>query len=84
MAAIAGWASRAVHVAGAVVRDPPVRARLNMVRKPLLLRDVPLRGQGKVVIAALDEVSLLIPASIHKGDFVDTERPNRVGVGKVP
>jgi len=80
---IASGACRSVKVGRTVVGDPPVCPGFDVIRKPPLVRDVPLRREGKVVITSLGEISLLVPAPINEGDIVEGEGAEWVRVCEV-
>jgi len=83
VAAVARRSSGAVEVCCSVIRDPPVRPRLNAIRKPLLLRHIPLSRKRKVIVTAPGKVALLEPAAVHKGDIIESERANGIRMREV-
>jgi hypothetical protein len=83
VATIAGGAGGTVEVGWAVVGNPPVCTCLDMVGKPSLFGDVPLRRKREIIIAALGEISLLVAAAVNEGNLVQVEVANRRWMGKV-
>jgi hypothetical protein len=70
VAAIAGGSSWTFHVIGRVVRLPPVGTGLDKVGKPPSMRDIPLDGQGKVIVSNLREIALFPDAAVDERDLV--------------
>ena len=71
VAAIAGRAGRAIEISWTVIGSPPVRACFDVIRKPLLFGNVPLRRQGKVIVAPPGKIPLLVAAPVNEGDVVE-------------
>src|ERR1700722_1025720 len=67
MAAVASWASGALHVVGRIEDRPPVCSAIgDVIRSPRFIGDVPLSGQRIVVVAYLGEVALLPDAAVNQ------------------
>src|SRR3954451_451710 len=78
MAAIAKGAGWPLHIVTRIERRPPVGTGGNPVRPPDAMRDVPLRREGKVVVAPFRKIALLPFAAIHESDVVPGEFHQRV------
>ena len=83
VAAVAGWSGGAIEIRGPVEGDPPVCASFHVIREPLLLRNIPLRGQWEVIVAAFCEVALLETAAIDESDIIDRKGANGIGMREV-
>ena len=83
VAAVAQGAGRSLHVALAVVGNPPVGSLLDVVGQPALFVDVPLCGKHEVVLADFGEVTLLIAAAVDEGDLFQVKGDERIGVREV-
>jgi hypothetical protein len=83
MAAIAERARGALEIAGRIELRPPIAAVGNVVGKPPIVFDVPLRGQREIIIAAFGEVALLSPASINKSDLTEIEIDVRIRMREI-
>ena len=83
MAAVTERAGRPGVVAAGIELRPPVGAVRDLIRAPLLVRDVPLRAERKVVVADLREVALLPLAAVDPRDLIFRERQQRIGLGQV-
>lgn len=70
VAAIAGAASRTIEIARTITRNPPVSACFDVIRKPLLLSNIPLGRQREVIVAPLGEISLLVATPVNEGDII--------------
>ena len=66
-----------------IMGSPPVCSFLNMVGKPFLLLDVPLRREHIVIVAAACEVALFPTAAIDESNIFQLKGANRVWMGKV-
>lgn len=82
VAAIARGSGRTLEVVGRVKTGPPICAALYKIRTPDLIRDVPLRGLRKIVIAYFLEIPLLPFASVNEGKFLFGEVRQRIWFGK--
>src|ERR1700733_15238284 len=89
VAAVAGWARRALHVIGGIERLPPIGTLGHEIGPPDFGGDVPLRGLREIVVTNFGEVTLLPDAAVDEsdiflgefGDFVGGEiRDDRVGM----
>src|ERR1700722_8362015 len=83
VASIAGRPGGAIKVCWPVERNPPISARLDMIRKPFAFLHVPLRLQGVIVVATLREIALLEPTPVDKGDLIQVEGAYWVSVRAV-
>src|ERR1700722_15872534 len=80
VASVAGWSSGPLHVVWRIERFPPVSSRLDEIRQPFFMANVPLRGLREVVVADLLEVPLLPDASVNEGDIFSRKLRVRDGV----
>jgi hypothetical protein len=83
MAAVAQRTCRTLEIVRRIEGCPPVRARLDDVWRPDLVRDVPLHGKRKIVVADFLEIALFPFASVDEGDIVRRKWKDRIGFGKV-
>src|SRR6185312_12923876 len=82
MASIAQRPGRPFHIAYGIEGNPPICACRDMIRKPALVLDVPLRRQRIEVLAAFREIALLPPAAIDEGDVIQAESSYRIRMSK--
>ena|SRR5437867_7621437 len=83
MAAVAQRTRRTLEVVGRIECRPPVRPGFDDIRRPDLLRDVPLHGKREIIVADFLEIALLPLASVDEGDIARREWKDRIGLGKV-
>ena len=71
MTSIAKRACRPVEVVTRIERCPPVAPRRrHVVLAPFLVYDLPLHGQGKIIITDFREITLLPDASVNEGNLI--------------
>jgi len=83
MAAVAERAGRPLEIVRRVKRSPPVSVVGDEIALPHLVRDVPLRGLRKIIVADLGEIALLPAAAVDERDIVLRERQRGIRLGHV-
>jgi hypothetical protein len=78
-----GRPRRVVSGLRGVLRQPPFGARLNVVRAPRPVDDVPLRAGGIVVVAAPQEVALLPLCAIRECHVFELEIHERIRLAEI-
>ena len=73
MAAIAKRTCGPLKITGWIKLCPPIRAVGNVIGKPAIVFDVPLRGQNKIIVAALGEIALLPATAINERNLTEIE-----------
>ena len=73
MAAIAGGAGGALHVVVRVESGPPIGSWFHVIRKPFLMRDIPLGFEREIIFAYLGEIALLPFTAVDESDIVTLE-----------
>ena len=48
-----------------------------------MLLNIPLRGEGEVVVSAFGEIALLESSAVGKRDVIESERANGIGMSEV-
>ena len=77
--AVAGGTGGPLHIVRGIERRPPVGSIGDEIWSPNAVGDIPLGWFGKIIIAALGEITLLPNAAVDQGDLVFRESGDGVG-----